>query len=164
MTGAGGSPGAADGGRPRRVIALGVTREREAAGAGAEGAGGAAPVARPGEATEVVLNGRRYLMVPIDPEPGPAGRADAPAPVGPAATGSLRALPRPGPASLLTARELQIAALVAEGLVNKQIAAELSISEWTVSTHLRRIFAKLGVDTRAAMVGRCASILPGGPF
>jgi DNA-binding NarL/FixJ family response regulator len=44
---------------------------------------------------------------------------------------------------------------VATGLVNKQIAFQLRISEWTVSTHLRRIFAKLGVDTRAAMVSRC---------
>jgi DNA-binding CsgD family transcriptional regulator len=45
--------------------------------------------------------------------------------------------------------------LVADGLVNKQIADVLRISEWTVSTHLRRVFAKLGVDTRAAMVSRC---------
>jgi DNA-binding CsgD family transcriptional regulator len=58
-------------------------------------------------------------------------------------------------AGLLTAREIQIVALVAEGRVNKQIADALRISEWTVATHLRRIFAKLGVDTRAAMVSRC---------
>jgi DNA-binding CsgD family transcriptional regulator len=59
----------------------------------------------------------------------------------------------------LTARELQIVALVADGRVNKQIAQELRISEWTVSTHLRRVFAKLGVDTRAAMVSRCIQAL-----
>ena len=53
------------------------------------------------------------------------------------------------------ARETQIARLVAQGLANKAIAAELAISEWTVSTHLRRIFQKVGVDTRAAMVLRC---------
>ncbi|WP_017747885.1 response regulator transcription factor [Scytonema hofmannii] len=60
---------------------------------------------------------------------------------------------------LLTERELQIVKLVALGKPNKQIASQLYISEWTVSTHLRRIFAKLGVDSRAAMVHRCASLL-----
>ena len=57
---------------------------------------------------------------------------------------------------LLTDRELQIADLVAQGLANKQIAKQLHISEWTVATHLRRIFAKLAVDSRAAMVYCCA--------
>jgi DNA-binding CsgD family transcriptional regulator len=61
--------------------------------------------------------------------------------------------------TLLTGRELQIATLVASGKVNKQIASELHISEWTVSTHLRRIFAKLGVSSRAAMVYLCASFI-----
>ncbi|WP_299488023.1 LuxR C-terminal-related transcriptional regulator [Acaryochloris sp. IP29b_bin.137] len=60
---------------------------------------------------------------------------------------------------LLTERELQIAHLVAQGQQNKQIAKQLRISEWTVSTHLRRIFAKLNVDSRAAMVFRCADLL-----
>ena len=59
---------------------------------------------------------------------------------------------------ILTPRELQIANLVALGNCNKQIASHLRISEWTVSTHLRRIFAKLGVDSCAAMVYRCASL------
>ena len=62
-------------------------------------------------------------------------------------------------ATLLTERELQIAALVASGRANKQIANQLRISEWTVSTHLRRIFLKLVVDSRAAMVYRCASLI-----
>jgi DNA-binding NarL/FixJ family response regulator len=62
-------------------------------------------------------------------------------------------------ASLLTARELQIATLVAQGLQNKQVAKKLHISEWTVSTHLRRIFAKLHVDSRAAMVYCCAPLI-----
>lgn len=61
--------------------------------------------------------------------------------------------------SLLTKRETQIIMLVAEGYVNKQIADKLHISEWTVSTHMRRIFAKLGVDSRAAMVFRCTKQL-----
>jgi DNA-binding CsgD family transcriptional regulator len=64
-----------------------------------------------------------------------------------------------GVATLLTARELQIASLVAMGHSNKQISRSLQISEWTVNSHLRRIFLKLGVDSRAAMVFRCASLL-----
>ncbi|WP_366918634.1 LuxR C-terminal-related transcriptional regulator [Acaryochloris sp. IP29b_bin.148] len=39
------------------------------------------------------------------------------------------------------------------------MANQLHISEWTVSTYLRRIFAKLNVDSRAAMVFRCAGLL-----
>jgi DNA-binding CsgD family transcriptional regulator len=61
--------------------------------------------------------------------------------------------------NLLTDRELQIVALVATGCPNKQIANRLRISEWTVSTHLRRIFIKLGVESRAAMVYSCANAL-----
>lgn len=61
--------------------------------------------------------------------------------------------------AILTERELQIATLVAMGRLNKQIADKLHISEWTVSTHLRRIFAKLGVRSRAAMVYRCAALI-----
>ena len=63
------------------------------------------------------------------------------------------------PADVLTGRELQIVALVAAGRSNKEIAGRLHISEWTVSTHLRRVFAKLRVDSRAAMVYRCSGRL-----
>lgn len=59
----------------------------------------------------------------------------------------------------LTGRELEIAVLVAQGCSNKNIAYRLQISEWTVSTYLRRIFAKLDVDSRAAMVYRCAPLI-----
>lgn len=60
---------------------------------------------------------------------------------------------------LLTERELQIAVLVAKGLQTKRIAFLLKISEWTVSAHLRRIFTKLRVESRAAMVYRCAGLI-----
>ncbi|MGF1614505.1 MAG: LuxR C-terminal-related transcriptional regulator [Gammaproteobacteria bacterium] len=63
------------------------------------------------------------------------------------------------PALSLTARELQIASFVAIGCPNKQIASRLHISEWTVATYLRRIFSKLGVDSRAAMIYKCAPFL-----
>ena len=63
------------------------------------------------------------------------------------------------PQELLSQRELQIVELVAQGQSNKQIAKKLKISEWTVSTHLRRIFTKLQVDSRAEMVYHCASLV-----
>jgi len=44
--------------------------------------------------------------------------------------------------------------MVAKGHPNKVIADVLSISAWTVCTHVRRIFAKLGVGSRAAMIAR----------
>jgi DNA-binding CsgD family transcriptional regulator len=96
---------------------------------------------------EIVLDGRRYRLVPLDQSAG-AGVARGAGP----STGAGDDYRAP---ELLTARELQVVALVAEGRPNKQIAAELGISEWTVSTHLRRIYAKLDVDTRAAMVTKC---------
>ena len=52
----------------------------------------------------------------------------------------------------LSPRELEVARMIAKGYPNKIIASVLEISVWTVSTHLRRIFAKLGVTSRAAMV------------
>jgi DNA-binding CsgD family transcriptional regulator len=54
----------------------------------------------------------------------------------------------------LSPREQEIVRLVAEGLPNKCISAVLEISSWTVATHLRRVFAKLGVNSRAAMVAK----------
>jgi len=54
----------------------------------------------------------------------------------------------------LSPREQEIARMVADGYPNKTIAAVLDISSWTVGTHLRRIFAKLSVSSRAAMVAR----------
>lgn len=61
----------------------------------------------------------------------------------------------------LTRRESDIVRLVAADLCNKQIADRLQISEWTVGTHMRRIFAKLGVRSRAAMVFRAMSLSEG---
>jgi DNA-binding CsgD family transcriptional regulator len=64
----------------------------------------------------------------------------------------LRASPPGRPA--LSPRELEIARMVAKGYANKSIASVLDISSWTVSSHLRRIFSKLGVTSRAAMVAQ----------
>ena len=56
------------------------------------------------------------------------------------------------PAARLSPREREVARMIAKGYPNKIIASVLDISVWTVSTHLRRIFAKLGVTSRTAMV------------
>ena len=50
----------------------------------------------------------------------------------------------------MTARELEVLRLLAAGKSNRQIAAELVISEHTVARHVQNIFAKLGVSSRAA--------------
>jgi DNA-binding NarL/FixJ family response regulator len=54
--------------------------------------------------------------------------------------------------SLLTPREEQVVALVAEGLSNRLIAVELNLSEHTIKKYLFRIFEKLGVSTRVELV------------
>lgn len=64
---------------------------------------------------------------------------------------SLRVLNASG-STLLTPREEQVVALVAEGLGNRQIARELSLSEHTIKKYLFRIFEKLGVSTRVELV------------
>ena len=55
---------------------------------------------------------------------------------------------------ILSPREQEIVRMVSQGHPNKVIADVLGISLWTVCTHIRRIFAKLGVTSRAAMVAR----------
>jgi len=59
----------------------------------------------------------------------------------------------------LSPREQEIVRMVAQGHPNKVIADVLNISSWTVCTHLRRIFAKLGVGSRAAMVAQCSRVV-----
>lgn len=56
----------------------------------------------------------------------------------------------------LSPRENEIAGMVGLGYTNRAIATELKISLYTVSAHMRRIFTKLGVGTRAAMVAALA--------
>jgi DNA-binding CsgD family transcriptional regulator len=57
----------------------------------------------------------------------------------------------------LTTTEARLAALVAEGLANKEIAAALHMSVHTVEAHLTRIYRKLGIRSRAALAGRLRS-------
>ena len=51
----------------------------------------------------------------------------------------------------LSAREQEIAELVAEGQKNREIAAALFLSEKTIEKHLSKIYSKLGVSGRAAV-------------
>ncbi|RST12176.1 response regulator transcription factor [Streptomyces sp. WAC05374] len=74
-----------------------------------------------------------------------------------AAAEGRRALSRVVPrdrAPALTHRELDILGQLARGLSNREIARALFISEATVKTHLGRVYAKLGVDTRAGAVAK----------
>ena len=77
--------------------------------------------------------------------------------------GHFTAAPAPSPVfPQLTAREREVLELVAEGRTNREIGAELFLSEKTVEGHLTRIFAKLGVTSRvevAEAVGRTRAAL-----
>lgn len=53
---------------------------------------------------------------------------------------------------LLTPREEQVVALVADGLSNREVAHELSLSEHTIKKYLFRIFDKLGISSRVELV------------
>ncbi|HEX2292502.1 MAG TPA: helix-turn-helix transcriptional regulator [Gaiellaceae bacterium] len=57
-------------------------------------------------------------------------------------------IPRAASGAALTAQEERVAALVADGLSNKEIAARLVVSTKTVEGHLRNVFEKLGVTSR----------------
>lgn len=56
------------------------------------------------------------------------------------------------PAKSLTARELEIVKMIAQGLRNKAIAERMSISEGTVKIHLHNIYEKLGLDGRLELM------------
>ena len=77
-----------------------------------------------------------------------AGRLDGDAVDAVLAAAGQRVVRRPGPATGLTARETEVLVHLARGLSNPEIAAALTVSRKTVSTHLEHIYAKLGVSTR----------------
>jgi DNA-binding CsgD family transcriptional regulator len=51
----------------------------------------------------------------------------------------------------LTSSELTVTRLVAEGLTNREVAERLFVSPHTVSSHLRRTFSKLGINSRVEL-------------
>ena len=67
-----------------------------------------------------------------------------------------RSKPAPAPVPApgdLTPREVEILGLIARGLTNPEIAAQLFLSNHTIKTHISRIFAKTGSRDRAAAIG-----------
>ena len=70
---------------------------------------------------------------------------------------ALDAVPRPAPAAAplpdeLTPREAEVLTLIAAGLSNGEIAAQLVVSDATVKTHVNHVFAKIGARDRAQAV------------
>ncbi len=60
--------------------------------------------------------------------------------------------PPPDELASLTSRELEVTRAIATGMTNAEIAADLSISEWTVKTHVASILRKLGLRDRTQVV------------
>jgi DNA-binding CsgD family transcriptional regulator len=84
----------------------------------------------------ITCSGTPYTLYEAEPqEPGSAGPGE-PAPL----------------AEILTRRELQVALLISDGRCDKEIARHLGISGYTVREHIRRMFAKLKISRRSAIV------------
>ncbi|HEX3787392.1 MAG TPA: helix-turn-helix transcriptional regulator [Pseudonocardiaceae bacterium] len=66
-------------------------------------------------------------------------------------TGSAPAAAPSGPSARLTPQELQIVRLAAQGLSNRDIAAQLFLSPRTVGHHLYKAYPKLGVVSRTEL-------------
>jgi DNA-binding CsgD family transcriptional regulator len=75
------------------------------------------------------------------------------------ATGETARRRTPDALTQLTPQELHIARLVAQGLTNKEVAAELFLSPRTIDAHLRGVFAKLGITSRREL----RTVIPGDP-
>jgi DNA-binding CsgD family transcriptional regulator len=66
----------------------------------------------------------------------------------------------PVPANGLTCTERRVAALVARGHTNREVAMAMFVTENTVQTHLRHIFQKLGVRSRTELAARLLAASP----
>jgi len=133
---------------------------REAAGlrplAGARVEAYLAPARRFGDAAVArlwasgqALTSEAAVALALDAPVEPVASAAGPAGESPPPTVVSRYRVASAPPSSLTQREYEIAALVADGLSNKAIAAELSISHTTAARHVANIMAKLGFNSRS---------------
>jgi predicted ATPase/DNA-binding CsgD family transcriptional regulator len=112
---------------------------------------GRAPAARqPGT---VRGSGRAPAAGPGGAGPGGAGRAGSATAAVPAQAGAAESAAR---WALLTAREREVAALVAGGLANKDIASRLVVSKRTVDAHIEHILGKLGYSSRVQIAALAA--------
>lgn len=104
-----------------------------------------------GEIAHFEFEGHRYAVVA-----DPAARGGAESSADSVSTAA------PDIAKLLTSRELQIVQLLCMGYLTKQVADRLRISEFTVRSYLKTVYAKLGVRSRAALVFRYMKNFNGG--
>ena len=100
-----------------------------------------------------------YLLKDCDPHElmsGVRAAAQGFAPIDPRVTRALLpgahspAPPPSSPPEVLSGREVEVLALVAKGLANKQVARTLGISEHTVKVHLNNVFRRIGVNDRTS--------------
>ena len=105
-----------------------------------------APGGRAAPARMRTVDGRWFLVDASRMDDGDVAVIMQPAPPATVLDGALRAMG-------LTTREREVAALVLRGLSAKAIAATLVISPWTVQDHLKAIYDKTGVRSRAELLG-----------
>lgn len=126
------------------IVAL-LPDESDAAEAWAAGARGLLPRDADAKSLLAALTAVAHGLVALDPT----------------MTGALLPAADREPASLveeLTPRELEVLQLLAEGLPNKTIARQLSISEHTVKFHVNAILGKLGAQSRTEAVVRATRL------
>ena len=109
------------------------------------------PARRAGEREPHRARGRACLA-------GAAGRGDRVPGRGPGRRSRV-GRPAPDPLGLLSARELDVLTLAAEGCDNDAIAARLTLSVRTVERHLQNVYAKLGLQGRSARTAAVAALL-----
>lgn len=105
-----------------------------------------APGGRAAPARMRTVDGRWFLVDASRLDDGDVAVVMQPAPAAVVLDGALRAMG-------LTGREREVAALVLRGQSAKAIASTLVISPWTVQDHLKAIYDKTGVRSRAELVG-----------